>query len=55
MFDGSSCDSLPCFNKYAPLADIEDDYCDDHMQITNQYMVDDDCSFAALDGGVDDW
>ena len=54
MFAGSSCDSLPFFNKYAPLADIEDDFCYDHMQIINQYMVDDDCSFAALGSGVDD-
>ena len=54
MFAGSSCDSLPCFNKYAPLADIEDDYCDDNMQIINQYIADHDCSFAALGGGVDD-
>ena len=36
------------------LADIEDKYCDDNMQIINQYMVDDDCSFAAPGGGVDD-
>ena len=36
------------------LADIEDEYCDDNMHIINQYMVDDDCSFAALGGGVDD-
>ena len=51
---GSPCDSLPCFNKYAPLADIEDEYYDDNMQIINQYMVDDDCSFAALGDGADD-
>ena len=54
VFAGSPYDSLPCFNKYAPSADIEDEYCDDNMQIINQYMVDDDCSFAALGVGVDD-
>ena len=54
MVAGSPYDSLPCFNKYAPLADIEDEYCDDNMQIVNQYMVDDDCSFAALGIGVHD-
>ena len=43
---GSPYDSAPCFNKYAPLADIEDEYCDDSMEIVNQYMVDDDCSWG---------
>ena len=28
---GSRYDSLPCFNKYAHLADIEDEYCYDNM------------------------
>ena len=47
---GESVTTLPTW----PLADIEDEYCDDSMQIRNQYMVDDDCSFAALGTGVDD-
>ena len=51
---GSPYDSVPCVNKYAPLADIEDEYCDDSMEIVNQYMVDDGCSFAGLGSGVDD-
>ena len=52
---GSPYDSLPCLNKYAPLADIEDEYRDDNMEIVNQYMVDDDCSFVARGAGLMTW
>ena len=51
----SNHDSLLCANKYAPLADIEDECCDDSIQIVHQCMVDDDCSFAALGSGVMTW
>ena len=34
--------TLLCVNKYAHLADIEDEYCDDNMQIVHQCMGDDD-------------
>ena len=54
MIAGSPYASVSCFNKYAPLAHIDDEYCHDSMEIVDQYMVDDGCSFAAWGAGVHD-
>ena len=51
---GSPYDSIPCFNKFDPLVDIQEEYCEDSIEIVNQYIADDDCSFAARGTGVDD-
>ena len=47
---GPPYDSVPCFNKFAPLADIEDE-CYDSLENVNH---DDACSFAAQGTGVND-